>query len=93
MDELALDLTFSQDCIWRVKGLSEDKAKTPERQLIVDFLNQNKGTDFQVKEIADNLNLNPHDVSALVNALNNEGFVEKVKYGVWRAKDLTFLTY
>lgn len=79
------DVFFSKDSFcWTIKGENSDQACTPERQQILEVLQQNSEMTPQL--IAGYVNQTPKAVSNILAKMRNEGIVEKgSKYGTWIA--------
>jgi RecA-family ATPase len=82
-EEKSLELDFSVDTAWTVKGSVDEMNLTNERRQILDYLKL-AGEPQKPAEIAANLGKNPSTVRSLVLKLLKEGFVVSPKYGYYQ---------
>jgi hypothetical protein len=82
-EEKKYDVFFSKDTFcWTIKGECTESASTPERQMILEALNEYG--EMTPQEISSYVNRTAKAVSNTLAKMRNEGLVEKgAKYGSW----------
>jgi hypothetical protein len=69
---------------WRILGDAVERAKTGERQVILDLLQEAEGETLTTATIASATGKRKDNVSHLLKRLAGEGLVEKAGFGKWR---------
>ncbi len=69
---------------WRILGDAGERAKTTERQAILDLLQEAEGETLTTAQIASATGKRKDNVSHLLKRLFGEGLVEKAGFGKWR---------
>lgn len=69
---------------WRILGDASERAKTGERQAILELLQEAEGEPLTLATIASSTGKRKDNVSHLLKRLAGEGLVEKAGFGKWR---------
>ena len=72
---------------WRILGDASERAKTSERQAILEELREADGTALSPAQIATATGKQRTNVQHLLSRLRAEGLIEKVGYGKWKLSD------
>lgn len=70
---------------WRIVGDAQERAKTAERQALLNVLQEAGDTVLTTAKIAKQCDRSPSNVSHLLKRLREEGLVTSVSYGKWQA--------
>jgi hypothetical protein len=72
---------------WRILGEASERAKTSERQAILDELREADGAALSPAQIATATGKQRTNIQHLLKRLQAEGLIEKAGYGKWKLSD------